>query len=791
MSFAKLCGYDVNGFRDLAARNWEILEDGEEQIVEAGKINRGAFLSSVVQVGEGKTARWIGGAQADLAPHGRGGGWGEVGSKERRVVTREMLTSEGMEPAAFAAAFTGLSASGSTNVVAIDEHDLRDERVREQLLAALQKARMSNPMLVWRSVLAVLHHHSTAPLQVGQTIGVINHVAKGLSIQVMRILEADGVIAPERRQNAQLIETSLGFEEIARDARMTVLGDDRITARNEHRLRAKMVGSMVLGEPIQSELLREGYGRWDHIDAIPGPVPASALSVDDFASLVDCDLILFESLARGEIQATARSACEMALGRPLHSLPPEAVALGALEAARRVQRRQPVFFDFLPQVSTIVQTRGRAENFDLIGAGDTVEAGRLYRSHEPAQLALPARRESVEVYLRKEAVAEPRKATVQLGDPLARAVPVSLLVEQKPAAGRARILLEARDLGRQFTVDWDDAEILPVSWQELIDSQQPDLPICPDRLVLDSGMAAWENGLPELIEENLHCKEVDWKALADRMRARVDNVSCISSDGALPAELPASTVSMLDALNERAMAETRERLAAKRNARNNEALGFLTWQYRRCPQGLVQILQECREGYGRADFSHPFIWTHLNWVLIYQALARITDDPAIEAKLLHEICDAEPFESDWRTRTACAAMLLSRSESAPSVLDRTRIEALARRALAELRSLVGSTYTRFLYARFLLGGILRWRMIDPYAFIPEVDPLGSDLQQAVRDILDDLAWRGASVPEVAKAERRMRPTFEGLLKALKGESVDPNDPCGGGNGLLLNIYLTS
>ena len=133
-------------------------------------------------------------------------------------------------------------------------------------------------------------------------------------------------------------------------------------------------------------------------------------------------------------------------------------------------------------------------------------------------------------------------------------------------------------------------------------------------------------------------------------------------------------------------------------------------------------------------------------------------------------------------------MLLSRSETAPSVLDRPRIDALARRALAELRKLVGSTYTRFLYARFLLGGILRWRMVDPYAFIPEADLLGSELQQAVRDVLDDLAWRGASRPEVAKAERRMRPTFEGLLKALKGQSSDPS---GGGNGLLLNIYLTS
>ena len=56
MSLVRICGYDVNGFRDLAARNWEIAVDGEAR--ECLSVRRGWLLSSVGPAGSGSDWRW-------------------------------------------------------------------------------------------------------------------------------------------------------------------------------------------------------------------------------------------------------------------------------------------------------------------------------------------------------------------------------------------------------------------------------------------------------------------------------------------------------------------------------------------------------------------------------------------------------------------------------------------------------------------------------------------------------------------------------------------------------------
>lgn len=485
MSFTKLCGYDVNGFRDLAARNWTLDQDGEA--TEKPSLNRGGLLSSVVQVGSDSHSRWIGGAQADLAPHGRSEGWGEVGRQERRVSTRDLLFGTRDEAEALSAAFTGVSSCGRINVAAIDEHDHADEKVQERLLQALKKARMTSPLLVWRSVLAVLYHLARTDNEPETAIAVLSQSSQGLSVQRMRILSSGGVLAPERRRAATLLERDAGLAQITRQARWAALGEPVINDRNRHRAQARMVGALALGEPAEREILRNRNGRWEILDPVSLTMPEVAFSTEDLAAAASCDVILFESLATGAVADTMRQACETALGRDLVYLPVEAVALGALEAAKRVKKRQPVYFDFLPQISTIVLTGAEAGSFDLIGTEDVVEAGRLYRSPQPARLALPAGRDSLPVYLKKEAVAAPRKALVDIGQPLSEQVPVSLFVEQKPASGRARIFLEAREIGRQFSVDWDEAEVLEQDWDGLIGDVGTPPPSFPDRLVLSSG----------------------------------------------------------------------------------------------------------------------------------------------------------------------------------------------------------------------------------------------------------------------------------------------------------------
>ena len=775
MSLVRICGYDVNGFRDLAARNWEIAVDGEAR--ECLSVSRGGLLSSVVQAGSGSEMRWIGGAQADLAPHGRGGGWGEIGSETRRIATRDLLAGRKQNADALAAAFIGLVSDARVNVIALNDLAQDTEALQERLLLAARVGRMAGPLLVWRSVLAVLFRLSEGHLFEGRKVGVISHTEDGFALQTMRILSLEGVLAPERRRAASGIASAAGLGNLVMQARRLMLGGEQISTRSAHRPLARMVGSLAMGEVVEPELLRDSNGRWDLLDPVPMPLPNCDIAPASLEGLADCDEIVFESLAAGSVSGEIVDWLRRLMGRDVVHLPIEAVALGALEAARRLRKRAPVYFDFLPQISTIVQTAGRAESFDLVVSGATVEAGKLYRSSEPARFALPARQDSLSVYLRKETVPEPRRATVDIGQPLTQASPVALLVEQKPASGRARILLEAREIGRQFVVDWDEAEILDQDWQCLLDGLDAPKPSIPDRLVLPCHLEAWETGLLDLLESNHNREQVDWASLAQKMRARVIQGYCISSDGMLPSGLDRRHVDLLDGLTERAMAETLARLNGPQQ-RDNEALSFLTWQFRRCPADLVLILMECLTRPG----AHPFVWTAMNWVLIYQGLARIISTPDAEKELLRWLLARPIGDMEWRTKTACIAMILSRSETAPLTLTRDDVDVLARRVLFEFEAVVGNSHNRFLYTRFLLGGLLRWRQVDPYALVPGHDPLGEALIRGVERVLADLVVRRQD-PAVAQAERRIRPTYEGLLAELKGEGSSPD--------LLLNIYQSS
>src|ERR1700745_1486077 len=82
----RVSGLDINGWRDIAARDWEIEEPDVE--LEAARIVDGGLGTVAVKQ---SSDDWIGGPQALLAPHGRGQGWGERGHPERRVSLAPMF----------------------------------------------------------------------------------------------------------------------------------------------------------------------------------------------------------------------------------------------------------------------------------------------------------------------------------------------------------------------------------------------------------------------------------------------------------------------------------------------------------------------------------------------------------------------------------------------------------------------------------------------------------------------------------------------------------------------------
>lgn len=342
----KLCGYDLNGWRDFATRNWQIASDGEEEAND--NTTEGGVFGSVVSVGDAKAARLVGGAQAVLAPHGCGGGWGEVGNADRRIPVRSMLTSLDPSVLALSSAFSGMFVGAGIGVSSIDDVSDSSEILQERLLGALRRSQISTPLLVWRPVLSVLYGLSAEIIKKPCRVGVINHIDRGFSFQTLTVRnhkgESEGVLAPERRSFGHLIECSVGYEHLAQTA-LSALESSASKHWSAPLHAASSVGRLALGLEVKPELLRMNNGDWEVLQ----PPSKLSLEIPDISpAIVDlvrgCDLVLFESLTEGTVRQHIQDSFANALGMQLVSLPPSSVAKGALVAATRMSKREPGIF---------------------------------------------------------------------------------------------------------------------------------------------------------------------------------------------------------------------------------------------------------------------------------------------------------------------------------------------------------------------------------------------------------------------------------------------------------------
>ncbi len=786
----KAAGLDVNGWRDHVARNWTTLPGEGERI---GEIQCGSAgpLTSVVQIGEGSAVRWMGGPPADLAPHGRGGGWGRIGEESRRLFVRDLIEGRTGGPKQLSATFATFVRRASHTVLAIEDSPDSTDEVRERLLNGLSAARCRNPALVWRTVLAALYAIDRGMVQETCTIGVVSHVSAGLSVQKLRIRQAgtrSGLLVPERSRGAMVLESASGMRGLVTQARRAAVGTGGFTSRTAHRAMARSVGRVALGMPREPEIVRLHTGHWEEIDFREDLSPDPVLTGEP-VDLSGCAKVLFETLTEGSVRVKMETLVRQTGLRIDETLPPDAVAQGALVAALRMGTGDPVYFDFLPRISTIVVGRDGAANYDLIDEAETLEAGRVYRSPRPAKLAIPKGFDEISIHLRKDAAPHPRKATVRLDAALSADTPVSVWVEQKPAAERARIVMEAPALSRNFQVDWENAEDDTRDWDAIIASFDAPLPSIPDRMVLPCGTEAWEEsnrspGMLGLLDEAAKSGSPDWLLLAQKAMARPFGKYCVSSDGDLPVGLPDDAKMSLDEVTWAAIALTRERLEAGRDraARDNSALQFLTWQFRRCPPEVGDWLLDCIDSHGGRTGTHPFVWHDSNWMLVYQGLARTVRGGEIEARVLRAILDRDPDTWNWRKESACLALLLSRSETAPLLLSRRDIECIARRVIDETTDELGSDYTRFYYAGLLAGGLLRCRLTDPNALLAGRDPLGDRLYDVIDSARLDLLKRRKPSASLARKRDKYVPILEQILDYIRGEGGNPN--------LLLDLYDT-
>jgi hypothetical protein len=482
---------------------------------------------------------------------------------------------------------------------------------------------------------------------------------------------------------------------------------------------------------------------------------------------------VIETLAEGEVRD--RLVAELASLAPSSPivLEPDAVCKGALVAAKRLFGGDPVYFDFLPQISTIVQDGRGPKSFKLIPPEATLPAGKIYRSEVPAKLGIQAGQRQIIVYLNKELENRPRKVVLELPSAPQRLHEITCLVEQAPAQGRARILLESDLFQAPMTVDWDKAEQLSDDWETVLDGLESPKPTIPNRLVLPATRELWEDqpyrtGLSTLLREARDSPEPLWNVLANKLSSREGGAYCISSDGDLPSGTNREEEDLLNEVQHRALDLTLARAERKVLDDDNDSLRFLTWLFRRCDLAVVPEMLEALEA---RTGHHPFVWSGANRRLIYQGLGRILSDPG-SIRTVFDHLVAIP-ERQWTSmnHVACAAFLLSRTDEAPRILARKEVDKLARIAARTLKeSLRKAQYNTLHYPPFLLVGLLRWRVVDNWALVAGTDPIADLMLEAVDDALPELQRQLKSRPNLHRLSRAL----EDVREELKGEGRNPN-----------------
>lgn len=769
----KRVGFDLNGWYDLADRNWQITPG--EGIEFGGPFEFfGGLGGAVVKIDEnGRDQRFLGGIQASIAPHGRGPGWGKVGEDRRHSQVVTLLERPEDNVDALAASLSALAPGGKfTGILSIDDTPDMRETAQEALLEALRRGGAQRGLLVWKPVLALLGALNIDQVAKAEKIGVVCHCAQGFSSQVLE-LRKDDIATPERQQAGQLHPSSLGLQSLlirAHDVVKSALGDQQ----NRVQLQAaQSPWRLALGETSQTEVLREKNADWDLLTPPEAPALPNEAPPDSIAEhLSTCDLVLFHSPATGQVaQEIQEWMKKILISAPVQVLPRNVIALGALEAARRLQKNQPIYFDFLPQISTIVQDRDGARNEDLIPDNARLRAGETYRSRKPARFVLQQGTRSLSVFLKKENVPYARKATIGLPTPPRENIGIALSVEQKPASGRARLTLTSEGLSAPLIVDWEGAEERIEAWDTIIESQKPTLPTVPSRLVLPCGLENWEDqeytqGLTRMLERNLIYRITDWKELADKLSARPDGKYAVSSKGNLPNGLRKESKSDLDKIVQRAETEIRERLQGK-DSMDNDALRFLTWLFHYCPQWIVGPMIEAVVS---ANTSHPFRVNSAATTLLLQGIGRTASNPDDQKHAFDFLLSVPP--KTWnKNHLACAAFILSRNDNAPALLTRKDVEFMAGVAASTMQQSLGSQYTStFIYAPFLLVGLLRWRLKVPYALVAGTDRVADELLTITEQVIEDLGHRIGAQSQLAKYQKVLRDVVE----ELKGQGTNPN-----------------
>ena len=364
-----LVGLDLNGRADFAARDQ--MPDDPDLVLESPLIIRGGLNSVVVLT---RDARRVAGPQAEVAPHGRGRGWGKLGAPERRRFLAQAvdLPDDSETEADLRAAIDALARGADELIMTVPDLAEFDE-VRQGALLRTASDRRRGVRLLWRPVAAFLDLLATGEIPVeavGAAFRILVHGPRGLEDQTL-VLAAD----PDHRSHRAPRRDGpglLAWPELGLDAMFTAAQNAVRTANPSvtwDRCEDTRLGPRLLAgyaRPGEIEVLRTPNGSWT--SAIAPLVGLSELTADAVTLSGPQPSVVRTFVVTPLEDQLAHQLCRLlhpALGEavPVHSA---CIARGALRAGRLIERGLPHYYDRLERIAIAVLRNKEPVFADLI-----------------------------------------------------------------------------------------------------------------------------------------------------------------------------------------------------------------------------------------------------------------------------------------------------------------------------------------------------------------------------------------------------------------------------------------
>lgn len=779
-----LVGLDLNGRADVAARDRAL--DDPDTVLDRPMVINGGSGGHIVTTG-GSALRRIAGPQAELAPHGRGDGWGGIGARGLRRSLAQALDAPEADGAAadIRAAVDALARGARDVVLAVPDLPTFDESRQGCLIRAIRVGRGPQVRLLWRSVAAFLDLLDQGLIScdaTGEAWDILVHGPDGLERQRLTLI-ADkshaGHVAPRRDGVGSLVLKEVGLDTLLRRAKAAVMTANPNLAWDrceETRLGAALLsGAATAGEV---EILRTWNTTWTSVTA-PQILPES-LWPDDMP-MPEPDTRIVGAFLVSPLAPPLATA----LARRLHSAWPglqavthATIARGALRAGRLIERGLPHYYDRIEPIRIAVQRDNEPGWEYLIQPDVVVPADKEYVSRPLDGFVWPQDKAQVEFFILK-GEREVRHWTAEKDRGPAKPSPVTLRVRQTPGQSWARLSVASESwdvLARApVALDWETIAPSNMTPDQVLEALRHPPPGIPDRIIEQPHAALWfgnvwaGNGeasayaIREVAGETVPLKL--WAATLRNPRVSPDGEKFwhVGTDGDLPGDLPDDIVTGFQI----ALARAAKTLLGRARLHDNEPLLVATWCFASCPASVQDALVVAWEAHDRG-LGHRLLQAPAAIAVVKQGAGRAVTGKERLRQLLDVIVRSKLNHHDINA----LATILSRRDEAPAALTREIVDNLLPRLGDELLHLqVGTNFQQKFRATIQsIAGLFRWRAQESHALLAAREAVAQRLRITLEEVGHLLAHpRFAQVPALP----RKREIVGSIIEFLDGQG-DPD-----------------